>query len=106
MLPSTSRLSAPTHHLITLLRAPIGLPPVASRTLESLGLYRRHQSVLHRFDPTVAGKILRVKELVGVKNVSEEEGERAIWMSTRGRKEGSGVEVSGRVYGGGKGAEA
>jgi hypothetical protein len=42
MLPSSSRLSARTHHLITLLRASIDLPPFASCTLESLGLYRRH----------------------------------------------------------------
>jgi ribosomal protein L30 len=100
MLPTLPRLAAPTHHLITLVRSPNGLPPSSRRTLESLGLYRLHQSVLHPFDGTTAGKILLVKELVGVQNVGEEEGRRAM---ERRRPEGSGVEVSGRLFGGGKG---
>ncbi|EIW72702.1 ribosomal protein L30 [Tremella mesenterica] len=89
-----------THHLITLTRSPIGLPPQARGTLEALGLYRRYSSVLHPFGPTVAGQILRVKELVSVRNVTEEEG--IISLAKKG-SEGSGVVVSGRVFGGGKG---
>ena len=51
----------------------------------------------------MAGKILRVKELVKVQNVTEEEGRRGM---ERRRGEGSGLEVSGKVYGGGKGVAA
>lgn len=91
--------TTPTHHLITLIRSPLNLPSYSIRTLESLGLRKRYQSVLHPFSPTVAGHILRVKEIVRVKNVSEEEGKRWRDMS---RSEGSGVVVSGRVYGGGR----
>lgn len=90
----------PTHHLITLRRSPIGLPPASRLTLEALGLHRLHQSVLHPFSPTAAGQILRVKELVQVKNVDAEEGRKLV---VRSRSEGSGLEVAGRAYGGGRG---
>lgn len=100
---SASSGGEPTHHLITLQRSPIGLPPSSRATLEALGLYRRYQSVLQPFGGPVAGKILRVKELVKVQNVTEEEGRRGM---ERRRGEGSGLEVSGKVYGGGKGVAA
>lgn len=48
----------------------------------------------------MAGKILKVKELVEVQNVEEGVGRT---MMARRRPEGAGVRVSGRVYGGGKG---
>ena len=95
---SASSSTAATHHLVTLTRSSLNLPSYSSRTLVSLGLKRRYQSVLHPFSPTVAGHILRVKEIVSVKNVSLEEGNR--WMAMT-RREGSGVVVSGRSYGGG-----
>lgn len=95
----TSVSSGATHHLITLVRSPRGLPPQSRQTLEALGLHRLHQSVLQSFSGPTAGKILKVKELVTVRNVGEEEGRR---LMTRRRPEGGGFEVSGRAYGGGK----
>ncbi|WWC58451.1 ribosomal protein L30 [Kwoniella dejecticola CBS 10117] len=92
--------SIPTHHLITLIRSPIGLPQSSRKTLEALGLYRLRERALHPFGETTAGRILRVKELVHVSNVTKEEGKVLV---RRRRSEGSGLEASGRVYGGGKG---
>ncbi|WWC66543.1 mitochondrial 54S ribosomal protein uL30m [Kwoniella pini CBS 10737] len=97
-LPSSS--SVPTHHLITLIRSPIGLPKSSRKTLEALGLHRLRERALHPYGETTAGRILRVKELVHVSNVTEEEGRILV---KRRRSEGSGLEPSGRVYGGGKG---
>lgn len=59
-----------------------------------------HQSVLYPYSGPLAGKILRVKELVGVRNVSEEEGRAAVERG-RSRAEGLGLEVAGRAWGGG-----
>lgn len=108
MRPSLRALE-PTHYLITMLRSGRGLPPSSGATLEALGLHRRYQSVMHPFSapvaggwyivPLTAGMILKVKELVEVRNVDEAEGLKAI---QRKRREGSGLEVTGRVYGGGK----
>ncbi|WVQ97146.1 ribosomal protein L30 [Kwoniella sp. CBS 9459] len=97
---ATSTAGEPTHHLITLIRSAIGLPKESKRTLEALGLHRLRQSVLHPYGETTAGRILKVKELVHVANVTKEEGE---VLAKRRRPEGSGVQTSGRVYGGGKG---
>jgi large subunit ribosomal protein L30 len=104
MFPTALLRNTPTHHLITLLRSPIGLPKTTSRTLESLALYRSHQSVLYPFSAPLAGKILRVKELVAVRNVTEEEGTRAL-AHRKSRGEGMGLEVAGRAWGGGASAE-
>ncbi|KAK8865806.1 ribosomal protein L30 [Kwoniella newhampshirensis] len=98
-----SSTATPTHHLITLIRSPIGLTSDSRRTLEALGLFRLRQSVLHPYGETTAGRILRVKELVHVSNVTKREG---ALLARRKRSEGSGVETSGRVYGGGKGLVA
>lgn len=97
---STSQPAQATHHLITLVRSPIGLTKDTKQTLVALGLHRLRQSVLHPFGGVTAGRILKVKELVQVANVTKEEGE--VLMKRR-RGEGSGVELSGRAYGGGKG---
>lgn len=103
MIPSLRALnaaaSAPTHHLITLVRSARGLPPQSKATLEALGLHRLHQSALHPFGATTAGKILKVKELVTVRNVSEYEGLLAL---ERRRPEGAGVVPTGRAFGGSK----
>jgi len=69
--PSDS--SAATHFKITLLRSAIGLPQRYRQTLESLGIHRRGQTVFHVHNPETAGKILRVKELVQVRNVGASE---------------------------------
>lgn len=54
---------------ITLTRSAIGLPRVASRTLAALGLRRRSATVFHPVRPDVAGQLMRVKELVSVREV-------------------------------------
>jgi large subunit ribosomal protein L30 len=72
---SASTSTDPTHFLVTLKRSSIGLPKQTSGTLEALGLGKKlHRSVLHPFSADVAGQILAVKELVQVRNVTEEEG--------------------------------
>lgn len=106
--------SKPTHYLITLKRSPIGLPDTTKRTLASLGFLpsakhyfpsgpkasanpKLHRSVLHPFSETCAGMILGVKELVEVKNVSQQEGEQEI-VRRNGRKgEGRGWDVAGSL---------
>ncbi|KIJ56252.1 hypothetical protein M422DRAFT_219390, partial [Sphaerobolus stellatus SS14] len=58
-----------TRTTITLLRSAIALPKRNKATLETLGIHRRLQTVYHRHSQDIAGKILRVKELVKVENV-------------------------------------
>ncbi|KAJ3506968.1 hypothetical protein NLJ89_g6564 [Agrocybe chaxingu] len=58
-----------THFKITLRRSAISLGDKIKGTLKSLGIHRRFQTVYFPFSPEVAGKILRVKELVEVENV-------------------------------------
>jgi ribosomal protein L30 len=59
-----------THYRITLRRSAIGLPKNKKATLEALGIHRRMQTVYHPHAPEFAGKILALKELVEVENVS------------------------------------
>jgi ribosomal protein L30 len=94
---ASASTSTPTHYLITLVRSARGLPPRSGATLEALGLHRLHQSVLQEHSAAAAGKILRVKELITVRNVTAEEG--AAFLERR-RPEGSGVVSTGRVFGG------
>lgn len=92
--------SKPTHYLVTLRRSTIGLPDVYIKTLHSLGLSgRNRQSVLHPFSAETGGKILRVKEIVSVQNVTKERGK--VLMQRR-QPEGPGVQVTGRAFGGSK----
>ncbi|CAL1715792.1 unnamed protein product [Somion occarium] len=71
---SSSSSQAPlTHYKITLQRSAISLAPRMKATLVSLGIHRRLQTVFHPHNPINAGKILRVKELVHVENVSADE---------------------------------
>ncbi|PPQ69286.1 hypothetical protein CVT26_001605 [Gymnopilus dilepis] len=58
-----------THFKITLRRSAISLGDKIKGTLKALGIHRRFQTVYFPFSPEVAGKILRVKELVEVENV-------------------------------------
>lgn len=89
----------PTHWLIKSTRSAIGLPADRRRTLDALGLRKRLQWTLKKFSPSTAGHILKVKELVEVKTCTKEYGE--LWMArTQSLGEGSGLEVSGRLYGG------
>ncbi|KAH8118084.1 hypothetical protein DFH11DRAFT_1699416 [Phellopilus nigrolimitatus] len=65
--------SSNQYYKITLLRSAISLGSKKKGTLVSLGIHRRLQTVYHPHSPEFAGKILAVKELVKVENVSEEE---------------------------------
>jgi len=59
-----------THYKITLRRSAISLPEPFKATLVSLGIHRRMQTVYHPHTPECAGKILKLKELVEVENVT------------------------------------
>ena len=58
---------------ITLKRSSIGLPKRAAQTIKALGLNKSTGSITHQpVTPTVAGKILTVKELVRVELTDSE----------------------------------
>ncbi|KAI1297347.1 ribosomal protein L30p/L7e-domain-containing protein [Xylaria venustula] len=56
---------------ITLHRSAIGLPQRTRGVLAALGLRKRNQTVFHPVTPDAAGMIMKVKELVLVKEVEE-----------------------------------
>jgi large subunit ribosomal protein L30 len=58
---------------VTLMRSGIGLPKRRNDTLTALGLRKRFRTVYKPVNPQIAGLLLRVKELVKVDLVSEEE---------------------------------
>ena len=58
-----------TYFKITLRRSGIGLPRKLNGVLQSLGLRKRMATVFHPVSPDVAGKIMKVKELVFVSEV-------------------------------------
>ncbi|KIM39186.1 hypothetical protein M413DRAFT_447149 [Hebeloma cylindrosporum] len=82
---STAELLHPprnTHYKITLRRSAISLGDKIKGTLLALGIHRRFQTVYFPHSPEVAGKILRVKELVEVENVPTH----AVMTSTQQRQ--------------------
>ncbi|KAF2866110.1 hypothetical protein BDV95DRAFT_584915 [Massariosphaeria phaeospora] len=54
---------------ITLMRSGIGLPEKTQGVLKALGLRKRMTTVYHPVTSSVAGQIMRIKELVDVKEV-------------------------------------
>ncbi|KAJ5216241.1 uncharacterized protein N7498_002648 [Penicillium cinerascens] len=60
-----------TYFRITLLRSAIGLPRRSTDVLKALGLKKRMATVFHPVSPSVAGQIMRVKELVSVQEVDQ-----------------------------------
>jgi large subunit ribosomal protein L30 len=54
---------------ITLVRSGIGLPKRTQGVLKALGLRQRMKTVFYPVTPEVAGQIMRVKELVAVREV-------------------------------------
>ncbi|CAI2171935.1 16507_t:CDS:1 [Funneliformis geosporum] len=54
---------------ITLRRSPIGLPSKRRLVVKALGLRRLQQTVYHSQTPYIAGMILKVKEILQVRNV-------------------------------------
>ncbi|KAJ7650880.1 hypothetical protein FB45DRAFT_889015, partial [Roridomyces roridus] len=66
-------MSLSSHFKITLRRSAISLGDKKQGTLAALGLHRRNQTVFHAHKPDIAGKILAVKELLEVHNVSADD---------------------------------
>ncbi|KAK2800223.1 hypothetical protein FQN50_008187 [Emmonsiellopsis sp. PD_5] len=58
-----------TYFRITLIRSAIGLPKRSTGVLMALGLKKRMATVFHPVSPDVAGQIMKVKELVSVREV-------------------------------------
>ena len=56
---------------ITLIRSGIGLPKRTNDILASMGLRKRMRTVFLPVSPDIAGKIMKVKELVAVSEVEE-----------------------------------
>lgn len=54
---------------ITLMRSGIGMPLKVQGVLKALGLRKRMTTVYYPVTPDIAGQIMRVKELVDVKEV-------------------------------------
>ena len=54
---------------ITLKRSIIGRKPDQRKTVEALGLRKRHQTVVHQDNPAIRGMIHKVSHLVEVKEV-------------------------------------
>jgi len=54
---------------ITLLRSAIGLPRRTTDVLKALGLKKRMATVFHPVSQSVAGQVMKVKELVDVQEV-------------------------------------
>lgn len=59
---------------ITLVRSPIGRPPVQRRTVRALGLKRLNHSVVHRDTPEIVGMVNRIRHLVRVETSEEQPG--------------------------------
>ncbi|KAF7505439.1 hypothetical protein GJ744_000766 [Endocarpon pusillum] len=62
-------MSTQTYFRITLMRSAIGLPYKSTGVLKALGLRKRMATVFHPVTPAVAGQIMKVKELVAVREV-------------------------------------
>lgn len=56
---------------ITLIRSSIGLPRKTQGVLQALGLWKRMATVFQPVNPSVAGQIMKVKELVAVSEVEK-----------------------------------
>ena len=56
---------------ITLIRSSIGLPKKTQGVLNALGLRKRMATVFKPVNPSVAGQIMKIKELVAVSEVEQ-----------------------------------
>ncbi|GAA5884177.1 hypothetical protein JCM6882_002167 [Rhodosporidiobolus microsporus] len=65
--------AAASHYLVTLLRSPLHLPKRTLQSVRSLGLGKRLSSSIVPITPSNAGYILALKELVGVRTVTQEQ---------------------------------
>lgn len=56
---------------ITQVRSLIGYKVKAKRTIEALGLKRRHHTVIHDDTPQIRGMVFKVRHIVKVEEVEE-----------------------------------
>lgn len=93
-----------THYLLTLLRSPLHLPKPLQATCQTLGLTHRLQSSIIPISAVNSGLILRVKELVGVRQVGVEEISKGVgeeWRNREGEgRQGGGLRARGEAAGG------
>ncbi|GAA5938071.1 uL30 family ribosomal protein [Sporobolomyces koalae] len=94
--PSSSSQES-SHYLVTLLRSPLHLNPAIKQSLASLGLYKRLSSSIVPINPTNQGYILRAKELVGIKPLSQSQVQELgseTWRNRPGQgRQGSGLRI-------------
>lgn len=91
---TTGQGEAPSHYLVTLLRSPLHLPAKVKATVASLGLHKRLASVVVPVSPTNHGYLLKCKELVAVRPVSQQQIQE--WASPEwSRRPGKGNQGSG-----------
>ncbi|KAK2768495.1 39S ribosomal protein L33, mitochondrial [Arachnomyces sp. PD_36] len=72
-----------TYFRITLVRSAIGLPRRTSGVLAALGLRKRMATVFHPVTPDVAGQIMKVKELVSVREVEKALTPREVYLERK-----------------------
>lgn len=80
---------------VTLMRSAIGLTPGVRATVKALGFKRRLQSVYQPVGQASIGKILRVKELVKVETMTEQQKLQEIMEKQRPRSDKRGYSVVG-----------
>lgn len=68
---------------ITLLRSAIGLPRRSTDVLKALGLKKRMGTVFHPVSQSVAGQIMKVKELVDVQEVDRSMTKQEVWLERK-----------------------
>ncbi|EFQ85916.1 hypothetical protein PTT_18995 [Pyrenophora teres f. teres 0-1] len=68
--PTTPHNQTMPYFRITLMRSGIGMPQKTQGVLHALGLRKRMTTVYHPVSQSVAGQIMRIKELVDVKEVA------------------------------------
>ncbi|CDH53185.1 predicted protein [Lichtheimia corymbifera JMRC:FSU:9682] len=66
---SSSSAVASKYYKVTLTRSTIGLSKDYRAAAKTLGLHRLHQTKYHTVNPSSAGLILKLKEIVKVENV-------------------------------------
>jgi large subunit ribosomal protein L30 len=72
-----------TFFRITLLRSAIGLPQKTRGVLSALGLHKRMATVFVPVSQDTAGMIMKVKELIDVKEVQQEKSRREVKLERR-----------------------
>ncbi|KAK4056397.1 hypothetical protein OIO90_002540 [Microbotryomycetes sp. JL221] len=89
-----------THFIVTLLRSPLHLPKAVKSTCTSLGLHKRLSTSIVPNTPQNVGYLLKVKELVTIRNIDALQGlgksATKEWVDRQGQgRRGSGLRASG-----------